>query len=265
MQKAPPYAQGTPLRYRAYPTLQGTSPPNATGHLPTHRAPLYAIEPTLRHRAYLTPQNVPFATGPLPLRHRKRTVAPVDPVETNQTLEPGTLDPGPDTTPRTSVQRTGLITATAPRTARPSTTRLPSGAQEQRIGPTAATAPSTSRSSTTRLPSGAQEQRTGPTAAIAPSTSRPSTTRLPSDAQEQRTGPTAATAPSTSRPSITRLPSVAQAQRTGPIAATAPSSSRPAITRLPSVAQPTTGDDSLAEELAEHQAAIRVSLEKPAV
>ncbi|XMA10241.1 hypothetical protein WAI453_003032 [Rhynchosporium graminicola] len=142
---------------------------------------------------------------------KKRTVAPVDPVETNQTLEPGTLDPGPDTAPRTSVQRTGLITATAPRTARPSITRLPSGAQEQRIGPTATTAPSTSRPSTTRLPSGAQ------------------------------------------------------AQRTGPIAAIAPSSSRPAITRLPSIAQPTTGDDSLAEELAEHQAAIRVSLEKPAV
>ncbi|XMA08903.1 hypothetical protein WAI453_001694 [Rhynchosporium graminicola] len=211
------------------------------------------------------PLPIPTPSTPTTQGRKKRTVAPVDPVETNQTLELGTLDPGPDTAPRTSVQRTGLVTATAPRTARPSITRLPSGAQEQHTGPTAATAPSTSRSSTTRLPSGAQEQRTGPTAATAPSTSRPSTTRLPSDAQEQRTGPTAATAPSTSRPSTTRLPSVAQAQRTGPIAATAPSSSRPAITRLPSVAQPTTGDDSLAEELAEHQAAIRVSLEKPAV
>ncbi|XMA12782.1 hypothetical protein WAI453_005573 [Rhynchosporium graminicola] len=157
------------------------------------------------------PLPIPTPSTPTTQGRKKRTVAPVDPVETNQTLEPGTLDPGPDTAPRTSVQRTGLITATAPRTARPSITRLPSGAQEQRIGPTATTAPSTSRPSTTRLPSGAQ------------------------------------------------------AQRTGPIAATAPSSSRPAITRLPSIAQPTTGDDSLAEELAEHQAAIRVSLEKPAV
>ncbi|XMA16108.1 hypothetical protein WAI453_008899 [Rhynchosporium graminicola] len=157
------------------------------------------------------PLPIPTPSTPTTQGRKKRTVAPVDPVETNQTLEPGTLDPGPDTAPRTSVQRTGLITATAPRTARPSVTRLPSGAQEQRIGPTATTAPSTSRPSTTRLPSGAQ------------------------------------------------------AQRTGPIAASAPSSSRPAITRLPSVAQPTTGDDSLAEELAEHQAAIRVSLEKPAV
>ncbi|XMA08904.1 hypothetical protein WAI453_001695 [Rhynchosporium graminicola] len=166
-------------------------------------SPKETSEPLRQRSESLFPSPATLITPRLPLPiptpstlttqgRKKRTVAPVDPVETNQTLEPGTLDPGPDTAPRTSVQRTGLITATAPRTARPSITRLPSGAQEQRIGPTATTAPS-------------------------------------------------------------------------PIAAIAPSSSRPAITRLPSIAQPTTGDDSLAEELAEHQAAIRVSLEKPAV
>ncbi|XMA18830.1 hypothetical protein WAI453_011621 [Rhynchosporium graminicola] len=198
-----------------YKSAPGASTPrnNTLGGKRTAKTPSPGVErpTTRRRRASIVLQEPVIFDSSSESDLYARTVAPIDPVETNQTLEPGTLDPGPDTAPRTSVQRTGLVSATAPRTARPSITRLPSGAQEQ------------------------------------------------------RTCPTAATAPSTSRPSITRLPSGAQAQRTGPIAATAPSSSRPAITRLPSIAQPTTGDDSLAEELAEHQAAIRVSLEKPAV